>query len=76
MKTLKGIVLSTKMDKTAVIIVEQIKTHRLYKKRLVRHKKYKVEIESFLVKAGDVVKVVETKPLSKDKYFKVVEVLK
>lgn len=76
MKTLTGKVIATKMQKTATVIVEKIKIHWLYKKRLIRHKKYKVETGDFSVKAGDTVKIAETKPLSKDKYFRVAEVLK
>lgn len=76
MKKISGIVISVKMQDTAVVSVEQVIVHPLYKKKLKRHKKYKVDTKGFVLKAGDVVTIDEIKPMSKDKNFKVVEVAK
>ncbi|MBI2431088.1 MAG: 30S ribosomal protein S17 [Candidatus Levybacteria bacterium] len=76
MKTLKGIVLSKNMEKTAVVVVEQIKIHSLYKKRFKRHQKYKVDTGEMSVSVGDTVRITETKPISKEKHFRIMEVLK
>lgn len=76
MKTLKGTVISVKMTGTAVVTVERTVVHPLYKKRLKKHKKYKADIKGVSVKIGDVVTLAETKPLAKEKNFKVLEVAK
>lgn len=75
MRALTGKVVSTKMQKTAVVEVERFFTHPLYEKRLKKTKKYHVHDE-IGVKKGDRVKFAETRPLSKTKKWKVVEVLK
>lgn len=72
-KILQGIVVSTKMQKTIVVKVERRFRHRLYKKTIVKHKKYKVHNENLKLKEGDIVKIRETRPISKDKHFIVVE---
>lgn len=72
-KTLIGIVVSTKMIKTVVVKVERKFRHAVYHKVIVRHKKYKVHNEKFDLKLGDQVKIEETKPISKDKHFKVIK---
>ncbi len=69
-------VVSTKMQKTVVIMVERKFKHEFYKKIIIRHKKYKAHNESFELAAGDRVKIQETKPISKDKHFTVVEKIK
>lgn len=69
-KTLKGTVVATKMQNTAVVEVSWKAPHPLYKKLLKRSKKHKVDTTGFEVKVGDVVTIVETKPISKDKHFK------
>lgn len=74
-KTLKGIVQSIGMQNTAVVEVFRKTPHPLYKKLLTRSKKYKVETEGKEVAVGDTVLITETKPLSKDKYFKLQEVV-
>lgn len=76
MKTLEGIVVSVAMQKTAVVRIERQVVHPLYKKRYKKRKTYKVDTGEFSVVLGDTVKIVQTKPLSKEKYFKIVEIAK
>lgn len=73
MKTLEGIVVSAKMLKTAVVEVTRKTPHPLYKKLLKRSKKYKVDTTGFKVAVGDWVRISKTRPLSKEKHFKIVE---
>ncbi len=72
-KTLIGTVISTKMQKTVVVMVERKFKHEFYKKIIRRHKKYKAHNEKLELAPGDRVKIQETRPISKDKHFKVVE---
>lgn len=74
-KTLMGMVVSDKMDKTAVIAVEDYKKHPVYNKIMKRTKKYKAHDEENSCKIGDKVKIMETRPLSKDKNWRVVEIV-
>lgn len=74
MKTLEGTVTSTKMDKTAVVTVELRWRHPLYKKIVKRSKKYLAHDE-LGVKEGDKVKIIEIRPISKRKRFKILEKL-
>jgi small subunit ribosomal protein S17 len=74
-KVLIGKVVSDKMDKTVVIAVETYKKHNLYHKRIKSTKKFKAHDEENVAKIGDVVKVMETRPLSKDKRWRLVEVI-
>lgn len=74
-KTLTGKVVSTKMEKTAVVAVERKTKHPVYKKTIKITKKYKAHNSELKIKEGDMVKIQETKPISKDKHFKVVAVL-
>lgn len=69
MKIFEGIVVSTSMQNTAVVKVTRSVTHKLYKKVLKRSKKYKVDTEGIKVSVGDSVKIIETRPISKDKHF-------
>ena len=71
-KTLKGKVVSDKMDKTVVVAVSRFVEHPKYKKRLKIIKKYKAHDEENAKKVGDMVEIEETKPISKDKHFKVI----
>lgn len=71
-KTLKGKVVSDKMDKTIVVSVTRFVEHPKYKKRVKISKKYKAHDEGNTKKVGDIVEIEETKPISKDKHFKVV----
>lgn len=70
-RTKKGIVVSDKMDKTVVVLVDRVKTHPLYKKKFTVSKKYKADDQENQYKLGDVVEIVSTKPISKDKKYKV-----
>lgn len=70
-----GKVISDKMDKTIVVAVETYKKHSLYHKRLRYTKKFKAHDEENTAKIGDVVKIMETRPLSKDKRWRLVEVV-
>jgi small subunit ribosomal protein S17 len=74
-KTRTGTVISDKMDKTVVVLVESLRRHPLYKK-VVRHtSKFKAHDEANACKVGDVVKIIETRPLSKEKHWRVAEVI-
>ncbi|MFZ5365683.1 MAG: 30S ribosomal protein S17 [Patescibacteria group bacterium] len=75
MKEFKGEVVSTKTPKTAVVRVVRQKIHSLYKKRIKVRKKYHVHDE-LGVKEKDLVKFVQTRPISKTKKWKIVEVVK
>jgi small subunit ribosomal protein S17 len=70
-----GRVVSNKMDKTVVVTVESYRAHRLYKKQVRRIKKFKAHDEQNTCHIGDMVRIEETRPLSKDKRWRVVEVL-
>ncbi len=70
-----GKVTSTKMQKTAVVTIERVVVHPLYKKRTKRSKNYKAHDE-IGVKKGDMVKIQSVSPISKDKNFKIVELIK
>jgi small subunit ribosomal protein S17 len=70
-----GRVVSDKMDKTIVVAVETYKRHKLYQKRIKYTKKYKVHDEHNEAKVGDIVKIMETRPLSKEKRFRLVEII-
>ena len=70
-----GRVVSDKMDKTIVVAVETYKKHKLYHKRIKYTKKYKVHDENNEAKIGDIVKIMETRPLSKEKRFRLVEIV-
>ncbi|MBI4225529.1 30S ribosomal protein S17 [Candidatus Roizmanbacteria bacterium] len=72
-KIFTGKVFSTKMQKTVVVRVERKFRHPFYRKTIVRHKKYKAHYEDLELKEGDIVKIKETRPISKDKHFIVVE---
>lgn len=75
-KVFTGKVVSTKMQQTAVVEVTRLTPHPLYKKLLKRSKNFKVDTKEQEVQVGQQVKIVEIKPISKDKYFKVLEVIK
>jgi small subunit ribosomal protein S17 len=71
-KFLKGVVVSDKMDKTIVVSVSRFVKHPLYGKFYKVSKKYKAHDEENKFKTGDKVEIVEVKPISKDKKFKVI----
>ena len=70
-----GIVTSDKMDKTVVVTVEQRAMHPLYKKTVISSKKYKAHDEGNTCGVGDKVRIVETRKLSKDKNWRVAEII-
>jgi small subunit ribosomal protein S17 len=70
-----GEVVSNKMDKTVVVMVSREFAYPLYGKRIRKRKKIKAHDEKNLCQKGDLVKVVETRPLSKDKHWWVIEIL-
>ena len=74
-KTMTGVVVSDKMDKTVVVRVEKIKIHPKFKKHYKVHKKYKAHDEKNECKKGDLVIIQETRPLSKEKRWRVVKIL-
>ena len=74
-KTLIGKVVSNKMRKTIVVAVESKITHPLYKKVVKRTKKFKVHDEKNECQIGDRVEIAETRPLSRDKYFRLLRII-
>lgn len=70
-----GKVVSDKMDKTIVVAVETYKKHELYHKRIKYTKKFKAHDETNEAKIGDTVRIMETRPLSKDKRWRLIEVV-
>lgn len=74
-KTRVGKVLSDKMDKTVIVGVERRVAHPLYGKQVARTKKYYAHDEEGAAHAGDTVRIMETRPLSKTKRWRVVEVI-
>ena len=75
-KKLNGIIISLKMQKTAVVEVARLAPHPLYKKLLRRSTKIKADTGSLELNVGDKDIIAETRPISKDKKFKVLEVIK
>jgi len=74
-KTRIGRVVSNKMDKTVVVVVETAKHHRLYKKTIKKMVRYKAHDASNQCGEGDAVRIVETRPISKEKRWLVTEVI-
>ena len=74
-KVMVGTVLSNKMDKTVVVAVETSVSHKVYGKTVNRTYKLKAHDEENACQIGDKVKVMETRPLSKDKRWRVVEIM-
>ena len=75
-KEFVGTVVSAKNDKTITVLVETYKKHPKYGKRVKYSKKYAVHDETNKAKEGDVVKIVETKPISATKRFYLAEIVK
>jgi len=75
-KILEGVVLSAKMAKTIVVSVVTKSSHGLYKKQIIHRRKYKVHDEAAQAKEGDCVKIISCRPLSRDKRFTLLEVVK
>ncbi|MFA1821663.1 30S ribosomal protein S17 [Virgibacillus oceani] len=74
-KVYTGRVVSDKMDKTISVLVETYKFHSLYGKRVKYSKKFKTHDENNQAKTGDIVRIMETRPLSATKRFRLVEVV-
>ena len=75
-KILTGKIISLKMNNTIVVEVTRKVAHPIYRKLLKKSSKYKVHSEGTNLNLGDSVKIVSIKPMSKEKYFKVLEVIK
>jgi len=75
-KVLTGKIVSVKMQNTVLVEVVRRTPHKLYGKLLKRSKKYKVDSAGQTVEVGQIVKIEETKPMSKDKHFKLIGVEK
>ncbi len=71
-----GIVIGTAMDKTITVASRRLKVHKLYKKALRQTKKFKAHDETETCQVGDLVRIRETRPLSKTKRWRLVEVIK
>ena len=74
-KTRIGVVVSDKMDKTAVVAIKTKVRHPLYGKMVNRTRKFKVHDEENQCGIGDTVKIIETRPISKDKRWRLVEIV-
>ncbi len=74
-KVREGLVVSDRMDKTVVVVVETRKVHPLYKKPIRVTKKYMAHDENNACKVGDKVKIIETRPLSKEKSWRVTGII-
>lgn len=74
-KVRQGVVVSDKSEKTIVVRVERRMTHRLYKKVIRRSKKYQVHDEGNTSKVGDVVRIMECRPLSRTKRWRLLEIV-
>jgi small subunit ribosomal protein S17 len=72
---LQGKVVSDKMDKTIVVEVEYLKKHRLYKKAIRRHNRFKAHDENNTSHMGDIVRIEECRPISKEKTWRLVEIV-
>jgi len=74
-KTRQGVVVSDKMDKTIVVRVDRRTTHPLYRKTITRSTRLHAHDETNDVRVGDLVRIVETRPLSKTKRWRVVDIV-
>ncbi len=75
LKIVKGVVVSDKMNKTRVVLIEKNVMHPLYKKTIKRSKKIKMHDEENTTKIGDIVLAIETRPLSKEKRHTLYKIL-
>ena len=74
-KTRQGLVVSDKMNKTVVVAIERRVPHPVYGKMVTRTKRLKAHDEGNTAKVGDTVRIVETRPLSKDKRWRLLEIV-
>lgn len=75
-KIIEGTIVSVKMQKTAVVKITRKYPHPLYKKLIKKDGQLNADVGTFTIKVGDRVKMVEVKPISKTKHFKIMEVIK
>jgi small subunit ribosomal protein S17 len=76
MKTKTGEVVSDKMEKTIVVVVENLVEHPLYKKRVRRTRKFQAHDEENVGRTGDIVRIGETRPVSKNKTWTLLEIIR
>jgi small subunit ribosomal protein S17 len=74
-KVREGVVVSDRMNKTVVVMVRELKPHRLYKKVVQHRARFKAHDDTNEAGVGDLVRIVETRPLSKDKRWRVAEII-
>ena len=74
-QNLIGKVVSTKMNDTVSVLVTRVISHPVYKKRVKKYKKYLTHVSAVSPKEGDIVKIISTKPISKNKRWQVSEIL-
>jgi small subunit ribosomal protein S17 len=74
-RTIKGVVISNNMDKTIVVKAERLVKHPVFHKYVRKHVKYKAHDEQNLSKRGDTVLIIESRPLSKEKRWRMLEIL-
>ncbi len=75
MKFIQGRVVSDKMDKTRVVLIESRKRHSRFKKLILRSRKVKIHDEKNTSAMGDLINAIETRPLSKDKHYRLFKIL-
>jgi small subunit ribosomal protein S17 len=74
-RTIKGVVVSNKMDKTIVVRAERLVKHPVFHKYVRKHVKYKAHDEQNQSKVGDTVLIVESRPLSREKRWRMLQIL-
>ena len=74
-KVLRGVVVSDKMDKTIVVKIKTTKSHPLYGRHVKYSEKFKAHDENNEASVGDTVEIMETRPLSRDKHFRLVKIV-
>ena len=74
-KKLVGVIIGTKMDKTAVVLVNRLKKHNTYNKFIRSHTKYLAHDPNNICREGDTVRIIESRPISKLKRWQVVEIV-
>ncbi len=74
-KIKQGLVVSDKMDKTVVVAVQSYRSHPLYRKKVKRIKRFKAHDESNSCRVGDTVRIIEIRPLSREKRWRIEEIV-
>ncbi|XAJ77699.1 30S ribosomal protein S17 [Buchnera aphidicola (Ceratovacuna keduensis)] len=75
-KTLKGLVISNKMNKTCVVLIERFVKHKIYGKFIKRHTKIKIHDEKNECSIGDLIEISQCKPISKHKFWKLIKIIR